>query len=118
MCTRKFLSDIEEGRGLLQVDEQPVSVKYRFSKESGLALEARVRLYRAEWDKALALAEELIPTCQLEDLNDASATSPYDVSSKEAILALERVVSHDLATETYILPALKKINIIWRSIYV
>ena len=103
----QILSDIEEGRGLLQVDEQPVSVKYRFSKESGLALEARVRLYRAEWDKALALAEELIPTCQLEDLNDASATSPYDVSSKEAILALERVVSHDLATETYILPALK-----------
>lgn len=103
----QILSDIEEARDLLQIEEQPANVRYRFSKKSALALEARVRLYHAEWDNALALAEELIPMCQLENLNDASAISPYEVSSKEAILSLERVVSSAVATETYVLPNLK-----------
>ncbi|WP_292271395.1 RagB/SusD family nutrient uptake outer membrane protein [Butyricimonas sp.] len=103
----QILSDIEEARDLLQIEEQPANIRYRFSKKSALALEARVRLYHAEWDNALALAEELIPMCQLENLNDASAISPYEVSSKEAILSLERVVSSAVATETYVLPNLK-----------
>ena len=86
----QILEDIRSGQELMQVEEQPVSTRYRFSKQSAKALEARVRLYRSEWSEALAAAQELLP-CELKDLNDPSAVAQWYYNSKEAIQTLDWV---------------------------
>lgn len=86
----QILQDIQQGQALMQVEEQPASTRYRFSVKSAKALEARVRLYQADWEGALKAAEELLP-CELEDLNDPTAILPYYYNSKESVLTLERV---------------------------
>ena len=99
----RILEDIEEARKLIEVEKQPEAVKYRFSKETAMALEARVRLYRAEWELALNLAEELLPTCLLEDLN-ASEESPYEKSSREMMMNLGAIGESRDIMDLYILP--------------
>ena len=100
----QILSDIKEGRELMQVDEQPEGTKYRFSKKTAMIFEARVRLYRSEWEQALSLAEELIPTCSLENFNDAQFVLPYTKSSKENIMNLEMIGGSNNMRDLYILP--------------
>ena len=92
----QIFADIKEGRELLQVEQQSRDVQYRFSKRSAMALEARVRLYHQDWEDALELAEELIPSCSLENLNEATAGDPALVTSKEAIMSLEVIGSYYL----------------------
>lgn len=100
----QVLQDIREGEKRMQVEEQAVATRYRFSKRSAKALEARVRLYRSEWELALKAAEELFP-CALEDLNDADAALPYDYASKEAIMSLDKISDSDFeGGKTYMLP--------------
>lgn len=103
----QILRDMEEAENLMQVEEQPAATRYRFSKKSAKALEARVRLYRSEWDLAFAAAEELLPF-ELENLNDPQAVLPYDYSSKEAILSLEQITNRDIVGEgrMYMMPNL------------
>ena len=100
----QILSDIKEGRELMQVDEQPEGTKYRFSKKTAMIFAARVRLYRSEWEQALSLAEELIPTCSLENFNDAQFVLPYTKSSKENIMNLEMIGGSNNMRDLYILP--------------
>ncbi|HJF72499.1 MAG TPA: RagB/SusD family nutrient uptake outer membrane protein [Butyricimonas virosa] len=100
----QILSDIKEAKDLWQVEEQPEGTKYRFSKKTALALEARIRLYRSEWEQALNLAEELVPTCSLEDFNDPQVTLPYEKSSKEALMNLEKIVGSSDVRDLYVLP--------------
>lgn len=95
----QILSDIEEGEGLMTVEEQPAATRYRFSKKSAKALEARVRLYREEWDKALAVAEEILPSCPLEDFNVEGFSAPYLYTSKESILALEQTCNTEITDD-------------------
>ena len=85
----QIFADIAEGQRLLTVDEQESSILYRFSKKSAKAFEARVRLYHQEWENAMNLAEELLPTCPLEDMTSGAAMEPYNIKSHEAILCLE-----------------------------
>lgn len=99
----QILADIEEAFTFLQVDEQPAATRYRFSRKSALALEARVRLYRSEWELALNAAEKLLPSCPLENLNDAGFKAPYRYDSKESILALELTGGVDISDDTYVL---------------
>lgn len=87
----QILADIGEGQALMQVEDQPVSTRYRYSKRSAKALEARVRLYRSEWSEALAAAEELLP-CELTDLNDAAVVAPWFYNSREAIQTMDVVI--------------------------
>lgn len=100
----QILGDIERGRELLQVEEQPKETMYRFSKKTAMALEARVRLYRSEWEQALSLAEELIPTCSLENFNDPQFVLPYEKSSKEAMMNLDLIGGSNDMRDLYILP--------------
>lgn len=86
----QILSDISAGAELLTVEEQPEDFRYRFSKKAARAFEARVRLYRSEWNLALETAEALLPG-ELENLNDANATLPYSYTSKEAIMSWEKI---------------------------
>lgn len=99
----QILKDIEEARKLIEVEKQSEAVKYRFSKETAIALEARVRLYRAEWEEALDLAEELLPGCSLEDLN-VSETLPYEKSSAEIMMNLGTIGESRDIMDFYILP--------------
>lgn len=95
----QILSDIEEGEKLMTVEEQPAATRYRFSKKSAKALEARVRLYRGEWDKALAAAEEILPSCPLENLTVEGFSAPYLYTSKESILALEQTGNTEITDD-------------------
>ncbi len=95
----QILSDIEEGEKLMTVEEQPAETRYRFSKKSAKALEARVRLYRGEWDKALAAAKEILPSCPLEDLTVDGFSAPYLYTSKESILALEQTGNTEITDD-------------------
>lgn len=65
---KQILSDIEEAGKYMQVVEQPAATRYRFSKKSLKAFEARVRLYRGEWELAQKAAEDILPQCPLEDI--------------------------------------------------
>ncbi len=102
----QVFSDIEQGKANLTVDKQPAATAYRFSKQAADAFEARVRLYHQEWEKALELAEDVIALFPLEDLNAADYTIPYDISSKEAILCLEKWGNYDIENYTMVLPNL------------
>ena len=98
----QVFSDIEQGKANLTVDKQPAATAYRFSKQAADAFEARVRLYHQEWEKALELAEDVIALYPLEDLNAADYTLPYDISSKEAILCLEKWGNYDIENYTMV----------------
>lgn len=103
----QIFADLEEAKPLLNVEEQPVSLRYRFSKKSAMALEARIRLYRSEWNLALEAVEKLLPSCELEDLNDTDAKSPYYYNSRESILALEQIANRDMVNgDMFVLPAI------------
>lgn len=104
----QVFSDIERGRASLTVDRQPVSTSYRFSRLSADAFEARVRLYHQDWSRALELAESVIASCPLEDLNVSTDTLPYDISSSEAILCLEKWGNYDIENYTVVLPNLSE----------
>lgn len=87
----QILSDMRDGMALMQVEEQGLNTRYRFSKKAAQALEARVLLYRGDWKGAQEAAEKLLP-CELEDLNLSDATAPYRYDSKEAIMTLDNPV--------------------------
>jgi SusD family. len=92
---KQIFSDLEQAINLMEVDSQPKEYNYRFSKISLSAFEARVRLYRGEWDKALTLAEKVIGSTNessfcLENMLVDGYEKPYSSKSKEAILALEK----------------------------
>lgn len=101
----QILEDLNEGSRLMQVEEQTTNRRYRFSKKAAKALEARIRLYRSEWELALNAAVEILPSCTLEDFNNTSFTNPWQIDSKESIMAMERVTL-DIANMMFILPGL------------
>lgn len=104
---RQVLADIRDGLALMQEDEQALNTRYRFSKKSAKALEARVHLYRGDWQGAQEAAEELLPSCELEDLNFVDAVAPYRYDSKEAIMTLDQPTNADYTKgRLYILPNL------------
>lgn len=102
----QILADIAEAMTYMQLDEQPAAVRYRFSRRAARAFEARVRLYRSEWELALAAAEEILPACPLEDLNDPEAVAPFRYTSKEAIQSWELTGGTDLTDDASVLPNL------------
>ncbi len=95
----QILKDIEEAGKYMQLDEQPASTRYRFSKKSLKALEARVRLYRGEWDLAQVAAEEILPQCALTDMVADAEAKPWAYDSQEAILSLEQVSNVDIVDD-------------------
>lgn len=98
----QVMADMKEAASLMQVVDQDAKVKYRFSKRVLHAFEARVHLYRSEWQEALAAAEAALAiNGDLEDLNVTSALLPSDFQSKEMILSLEKVA----------IPSVKKFNL-------
>ncbi|MFI3266186.1 MAG: RagB/SusD family nutrient uptake outer membrane protein [Rikenellaceae bacterium] len=91
----QIISDIELARENMEVDIQEKDYNYRFSGAALDAFEARVRLYRGEWAKALELAKAVIAreseTLKLDDMNVDEFARPFADTSTEAIMALEQV---------------------------
>ncbi|WP_445721470.1 RagB/SusD family nutrient uptake outer membrane protein [Flavobacterium sp.] len=97
----QILSDIEEAKSLLNKDTQATGLNYRFSKAAIYALEARVSLYRNEWQKALdAVNIALSYRNELIDLN-TNLTLPNKYNSVESVMALEDVFTNSLKVSTY-----------------
>ncbi|AIM38929.1 hypothetical protein KO02_21165 [Sphingobacterium sp. ML3W] len=103
----QILTDMKEASDLLQIIDQATAVKYRFSRRAYEAFEARLRLYRGEWELAAKAADRgLAINADLEDLKDASSKLPNDFESKEMIQAWEEVGKTDVSRSTFISPAL------------
>lgn len=89
-------SDLAEASKLMMVDKQEPQNRYRFSKESLMALASRVYLYSNQWDKALAEAKKALAiSTALEDMNSEEYTANTDYRSVESMLALEQVIDND-----------------------
>lgn len=102
----QILSDIDDAKNLLNQDTQVTGLNYRFSKAAIYALEARVRLYRNEWQKALdAVNIALSYKNELIDLNTDS-TLPNKYDTVESVMALEDVFTNSLKVSTYVSPEL------------
>lgn len=85
-----IFEDLSAAAALMQLDDQESATRYRFSKRSLSAFEARLHLYRQEWPEAIAAANAALAiNADLVDLNQSGALLPNDFESVESILALE-----------------------------
>lgn len=105
----QILSDMKVAGENMKVDVQPQKYNYRFSKRSLAAIEARIRLYRGEWDEAFSLAKSVIDQAsagvfELTDMTTNDFARPFAPEASEAILAIEKPFISLLADqeETYI----------------
>lgn len=87
----QILSDLDAAKSGARVERyEETRYRYRFSREAILALRSRVYLYRSEWAKALAEAEEALKVSdKLEDLNSGGETAllPMSYKSQECIIS-------------------------------
>jgi hypothetical protein len=103
----QILDDMQQASALMQVSDQATNVKYRFSRRAYDAFEARLRLYRGEWELASKAADRgLTINADLEDLNGASSKLPNDFESKEMIQAWEDTGNFTVIRSTFISPSL------------
>lgn len=90
-------SDLNSARRMINLDTVPMVERYRFTKPSVDALEARVALYQGDWTLALAASERVLSAkSTLEDLNDAKAMLPNLYNSAETISAFEQNINSDV----------------------
>lgn len=88
-------NDINTGLEKMTTDKYETGYNYRFSKDAGYALKARVALYQKDYATALEAAKEVINRRSLTNLNESSV-SPVNYKSDENILAMERVSNYDI----------------------
>lgn len=97
----QILFDIDQAKGLINQPTQATGLNYRFSKAAIYALEARVRLYRNEWQNALDAANTALTyKNQLVDLN-TTASLPNKYNSVESVMALEDVFINSLKSASF-----------------
>lgn len=102
----QILFDIDQSKNLLNQSTQVTGKNYRFSKAALFALEARVYLYRNEWQKALNAADKALSfRNDLVDLN-VNPILPNKYNTVESIIALEDVFINSLKTSSYASPEL------------
>ncbi|MCI1648852.1 MAG: RagB/SusD family nutrient uptake outer membrane protein [Bacteroides sp.] len=100
---RQIFSDIDAGIALLNVDEQPKGLNYRFSKVSAYGFAARVYAYTQNWDKAKEYAKKAYDLDHtLIDLNNADAVLPQNYASDENVLAMEQTFYSSLKNKFHI----------------
>ncbi|MND66045.1 SusD family protein [compost metagenome] len=103
----QIFADVAAAKKLLNKASFDAGYNYRFTTRSLAAFEARIYLYRGEWDKALTAAETgLQLNSTLEDLNDAASKSPSHYQSKESIQAMENTMNSIVTRTSFISPHL------------
>jgi len=99
----QILSDMKEAESLIKIVDSPKNVKYRFSKRAIYAFEARLRLYRGEWQLAMDAAEKALEiNSDLEDLKQAASLLPSNFESAEMIQAWENTGNSVVRSSTFI----------------
>lgn len=89
-------SDVNNARALMNKESWEVQFSYRFTKDAVEAFQARLSLYKADWQSAYDAAQSVLDhKSALEDLNAASPVLPNNFQSVENITALERMESSD-----------------------
>lgn len=102
---QSILKDIESARKLINRERWEESYTYRFNKISVEALEARIRLYMGDWEKALEKSEKVLEGgYSLEDLNSKTPVLPNLYTSKENICALEQIMSDNAYRAAVVMP--------------
>lgn len=97
----QILSDIKAGTELLNIDEQPKGLNYRFSKVSAFGFASRVYLYMKDYTNAVAYAEKALAiNSQLQDLNGTNSIAPYNYQSIENVLAFEQTFTLNVSNST------------------
>lgn len=92
-----ILSDLNKAESLMDVERQEGENKYRFSIESLYGLKSRVYLYMKDWQNALDYANKALAiNNNLEDMNSDDYKKNTDYRSKEAMVAIENVLSMEL----------------------
>lgn len=95
----QVLTDIEDGINLMEVEEQPAATRYRFSLKAAKAFKTKVLLYQRKWAEALEVAEDILSSCALTDMNGDDRVPPYENTSVEAILSLDGIRTIDLVAD-------------------
>lgn len=92
-----ILNDIEKGIELLNIEEQPKGLNYRFSKVSAYGFAARVAQFMGNWEVAQQYATEALSINDtVVNLNEHYEVPPFHFKSVENILALEQTLSEDI----------------------
>ena len=103
----QIFADVAAAKKLLNKATFDAGYNYRFTTRSLAAFEARIYLYRGEWDKALTAAEACLQlNSALEDLNDAASKSPSHYQSKESIQAMENTMNSIVTRTSFVSPHL------------
>ncbi|SEM73716.1 SusD family protein [bacterium A37T11] len=102
---QQIFQDIQEGEALLNETSETPKFRYRFTKTAAKALEARIYLYRGEWELASQKAAAALALHgDLENLNKDDAHLPNDYRSVEQLQALENVFNSTLQNSSRVSP--------------
>lgn len=99
-------SDLAQATKLMKMDQQLAGLNYRFSNAALNALEARIALYKNEWQKAIDFSDSTLKI--KDDLVNLSTTKqvPNHYTSAESILALDNTLNTAVQYMAYISPEL------------
>ncbi|MGS2762624.1 RagB/SusD family nutrient uptake outer membrane protein [Sinomicrobium sp. M5D2P9] len=98
----QVLEDIAKAKELLVLETQETGMNYRFSVGAIHALEARVYLYRNQWEKALQAVEKALSYNNILVNLNADEQLPNRYDSPESVLALEDVYESDVNNAAYV----------------
>ncbi|MGV0827658.1 RagB/SusD family nutrient uptake outer membrane protein [Empedobacter brevis] len=94
-------SDVEEASKLMKMNQQLAGLNYRFSKVALDAFEARIALYKNEWQKAIDFSDQALKIKgELVNLNTTKLV-PNHYTSTESILALDNTLNNAVQYMSY-----------------
>ena len=96
-------ADIVEGMKLVNVEEFELGKNYRFTTTAAYALQARVALYKKDWNLAFTSAKKALDIKSgLENFNEPESELPNKFTSKENIMALEVGVLYKVVNTVFV----------------
>ena len=99
-------SDLAQATKLMKMDQQLAGLNYRFSNVALNALEARIALYKNEWQKAIDFSDSTLKIKgDLVNLNTTKQV-PNHYTSAESILALDNALNNAVQYMAYVSPEL------------
>lgn len=97
--------DLDKAKGLISQQKWEPRYAYRFNTLSVDALQSRVSLYKADWEKVLTVSKEVLKQQnELVDLKVADALLPNHFQSVENLTALEMTLSSSINNAALVSP--------------